>query len=127
MDEKDIMPVKALAAQAFSKVEITSDGTADGTVIKLNGKEIADLTSFSFRFYDDHVAGFENVFIDFCTEDQDVAAGTVVGRTYWRVVPPNDDKKAAASATRALAFQSSSTIPAEHLPRGDRGQLWAQL
>ena len=114
--------VKALAAQSFTKVEITSDGTCDGTTIMVNGKEVPDLKSFNLSLYCDD--GYKSCSIGYSTEEA-CEPGTISGRTYWRVIP---NVKACASQVEASSIVPSKTIPVEHLPRGSAGAaLYAQM
>lgn len=42
---------QAAAAVKFTKFEVVTDGTAKGTTIKINGKEVDNLSSLSFYWY----------------------------------------------------------------------------
>ena len=122
-------PVKAVAAQAFKQIVIESDGTVDGTTIKLNGSKIKDLTSFYFNLYDS--PNYENLSLSFTTTEACAKPGELNVSTYFSLSPcsANASDKATASVS-PLTLQASATIPAIHQPptaMADRLKQWAQL
>ena len=121
---------KAVAAINFNKLEIESDGTRAGTKILLNGKAIENLASLSFTFFN---SDYSPVSLGFRVEDQEIKAGTLLGSTYFSLIPPKPDdadasKRAVASVGgRGFTLQASYVIPIEHL-RGDvRRSAYAQI
>ena len=112
---------KTVAATAFTKIEITSDGTREGTAIKLNGKEIPNLQVLGFTFWNDDYGN--NVSLDFSTRDAGAEPGTLSQTTYWRLVPPAKE----ADPANAASIQPGGTIPPDRLPRGERRNLYAQI
>ena len=124
---------KAVAAINFNKIEIESDGTRAGTKIMLNGKAIENLASLSFTFFN---SDYSPVSLGFRVEDQEIKAGTLLGSTYFSLIPPKPDdadasKRAVASVGGAggkgFTLQASHVIPIEHL-RGDvRRNAYAQI
>ncbi len=123
-------PVKAVAAQAFKQIVIESDGTVDGTTIKLNGSKIKDLTSFYFNLYDS--PNYENLSLSFTTTEATAKPGELNVSTYFSLSPcsANASDKTKATASSPLTLQASDVIPAIHRPpeaMADRMQKWAQL
>lgn len=124
---------KAVASINFNKLEIESDGTRAGTKILLNGKAIENLASLSFTFFN---SDYSPVSLGFRVEDQEIKAGTLLGSTYFSLIPPKPDdadasKRAVASVggtgARGFTLQASHVIPIEHL-RGDvRRSAYAQI
>jgi len=47
---------KAEASINFQKIEVTSDGTRQGTIVRLNGKPIKDLAVLRLIFWNDEYA-----------------------------------------------------------------------
>jgi len=127
-------PVKAMAAVALKKITIETDGTVDGTTIKLNGEAITDLTSFYFSFYDS--GSYENIGLSYTTTDPAAKPGELRSSTSFSLVTPRADASVAAavpataSAAQPLMLQPSKVIPLEHLPPAaseDRRKLWAKV
>ena len=121
---------KAVASINFNKLEIESDGTRAGTKILLNGKAIENLASLSFTFFN---SDYSPVSLGFRVEDQEIKAGTLLGSTYFSLIPPKPDdadasKRAVASVGgKGFTLQASHVIPVEHL-RGDvRRSAYAQI
>ena len=121
---------KAVASINFNKLEIESDGTRAGTKILLNGKAIENLASLTFTFFN---SDYSPVSLGFRVEDQEIKAGTLLGSTYFSLIPPKPDdadasKRAVASVGgKGFTLQASRVIPIEHL-RGDvRRSAYAQI
>ena len=108
---------KAQASIDFSSIQITSDGTAAGTKILLNGKEIKDLTVLNFTFYND--AYGSPVSMEFSTRDPEYKAGTLAEFKRFSLIPPAEQAKA--------SLTSGPTVPTNLLPREDRLSRWVQL
>lgn len=101
MSDTAITPVRADAAIPFEKLTIETDGTAKGTKILLNGKEIADLDVLEFRFTKSSWSkdgGY--VAIEYTTTDPKYTPGTLQQSTRHRLCPPSpDDAQASAHAS----------------------------
>jgi hypothetical protein len=118
------MPLeKAEAAVKFEKIEITSDGTIAGTKILINGSEIPNLSSLSFRFYDDDTT--PNVYIDFSTADPNPLPGSVVQTSNFSLIAPVAVALPGSTVSGnevwgpASLKQVAAASPA-HMPRGTR-------
>ena len=79
---------KAVASINFNKLEIESDGTRAGTKIPLNGKAIENMASLSFTFFN---SDYSPVSLGFRVEDQKIKSGTLLGSTYFSLIPPKPD------------------------------------
>lgn len=101
-------PKKASAASTFSSVEITSDGTRAGTVIKVNGKEITGLQTLGFNFYNDDLPG--NVGLSFTTRDAQPQPGTLAQTTFWQLHPPENEEAEAS-------LKAGGAVPHDRMPR----------
>lgn len=95
MEIETIAPEQATAATKFTKLEIVSDGTKDGTTIKVNGKAIPNLSSMYFSFYD---STYCPLCIEYTTREKDTKPGELGSYTSYRLNPP-----APAAANRAEA------------------------
>ena len=121
---------KAVASINFNKLEIESDGTRAGTKILLNGKAIENLASLSFTFFN---SDYSPVSLGFRVEDQEIKAGTLLGSTYFSLIPPKPDdadasKRAVASVGGwGFTLQASHVIPIEHLRGEVRRSAYAQI
>ena len=127
---------KAVASINFNKIEIESDGTRVGTKILLNGKSIENLASLSFTFFN---SDYSPVSLGFRVEDQEIKAGTLLGSTYFSLIPPKPDdadasKRAVASVGggggaggKGFTLQASHVIPIEHLRGNVRRNAYAQI
>jgi hypothetical protein len=109
---------QAVAAQKFSKVEVTSDGTRKGTVVKVNGATVPNMRTFSFTFWDDDYG--QAVSMGFSTAEEP-KPGTLQQTQYFRLVPPSQEE-AEATIKQALASQ----IPPELIPRREQ-KMWKEL
>jgi hypothetical protein len=111
---------KAEAGQKLTKLEIESDGTREGTTLKVNGKAVKDLASLSFYFWNDDMPG--NVSLGYSVKDNPAeGSGEIGSTTYYSLCPP----ACGCDATLAQA----SRVPFEHLPRVTGGQrsLFAKI
>ncbi len=98
---------KSTASTEFTNVEITSNGTRAGTVVKVNGKEVKNLASACLTFYNDDYGN--NVYLEFSTRDGDSKSpGTLVNTTYWRLVPPVEEP--ATAATDVQKFKTVGSL-----------------
>ena len=91
---------------------------------------IENLASLSFTFFN---SDYSPVSLGFRVEDQEIKAGTLLGSTYFSLIPPKPDdadasKRAVASVGgKGFTLQASQVIPVEHL-RGDaRRSAYAQI
>jgi hypothetical protein len=111
---------KAVASINFNKLEIESDGTRAGTKILLNGKAIENLASLSFTFFN---SDYSPVSLGFRVEDQEIKAGTLLGSTYFSLIPPKPDD--ADASKRAVASVGGKGIhPASVTCHSHRTPSW---
>jgi len=66
--ETSPLPEQAKAAVAMEKVELVSDGTVAGTVFKVNGKEVKNVSAMSLGLYNDEYD--KTVWLRFTVADQ---------------------------------------------------------
>lgn len=96
---------QATAALKFEKVEITSDGTREGTTIKVNGKEIKNLSCLDFCFYD---SSFMPISLRYTIREKDVKPGELGSYVNYSLNPP-----APATATdKATASEAAPAVEA---------------
>ncbi len=76
---------KAEAAIPFESLQISSDGTREGTTITLNGNEI-NVASASFHFWDDDYP--PQVAFRFTQRDEEVEPGQMAEYKSFDLVPP---------------------------------------
>jgi hypothetical protein len=111
---------KAIAGTKLTKLEIESDGTRAGTTLKVNGKEVKDLASLSFYFWNDCLPN--NVTFGYSVADKaEENSGEIASTTYYSLTPG----PCGCDATLAQA----SKVPTEHLPRITHNQraLFAKI
>jgi hypothetical protein len=98
----------ATAGVAFEKVEISSDGTADGTTIKVNGAEIKNVSQVYLSVYKD--GSWKSVTLEYSQTDPAANPGELQKRTTFVLRPPLD--KATASVTPLQPGE----VPAQPVP-----------
>ena len=115
--------------QKFTKATIETDGTRAGTKITVNGKEVQDLASFRFSFWNDDYGS--PVSLAFSVEDQSVEAGALREYKSYHLVPPQEQAEATVATAGVSAdptIQQMPSVPVELLPRSvDRRSLYAQI
>jgi hypothetical protein len=123
------LPVQAKASLDFTKLEITSDGTEDGTKILLNGKPITDLTYLNFSFWRTTPMSYSGpISFSFTTSDAKSTPGVLSESCYYSLCTPVPKDGATATrnpATASLQRRPESEIPAEALPATANRQLYA--
>lgn len=102
--ENEMEYTQSTAAQKFESITIESDGTKEGTVIKVNGKAIKNVASSYFCFWNDTYGN--NVCFEFSTKDLKAEPGTLQQTVYFRLCPPL--ASASANATDAKIEQGSA-------------------
>ncbi len=120
--QTDFAPSRA--AIEFKNLSIKTDGTKGGTTITLNGKEIKNLASLNFSFYDDSYGCPVNVGIT--TREKSPKPGTMSQMTFWQLCPPEEEKGEAAVAAVAR-LETREVIPAECMPRDAKRQAYAGI
>jgi hypothetical protein len=110
---------KAIAGTKLTKLEIESDGTRAGTTLKVNGKEVKDIASLSFYFWNDDLPG--NLSFGYSVQDKAAESGEIASTTYFSLTAG----PCGCDATLAQA----SKVPSEHLPRITHNQraLFAKI
>lgn len=124
-------PEQAKAALDFTKLEITSDGTAEGTKITLNGKTIENLAYLGFSFWRTNKDScWPAVNINFTTSDPKPVAGTLSESCYYSLNAPkceDDSAEASKRATASLIKRPIFEAPPEAQPRDHSNrQLYAE-
>lgn len=129
----------ATAATKFEKITIESDGTKKGTVIKVNGKEVSNLSSMSFYWYD---SSYSPVSFSYTVRDPDPKPGTLHSCTTYRLCSPvesvyatkanaSTDDLAGQEALFKMEFSSSEydLALARHEAEGPEAvrKQWAQI
>lgn len=114
---------EAAASIKFSKFTVETDGTAKGTKILLNGKEIDNLNYMSFSFWPGEDG---SPYVSFSTRDPKREAGTLAETSYYSLVPPSSSASK-AEASQGGTFAKQDTVPAEALKGAERKNLYAKL
>ena len=111
---------KITAAQKFQEMTIKTDGTAEGTVILLNGKEIKGLGSLSFIFWNDGY--YPPLALGFSTFDTDVKPGELAESKHFSLVPPKsaEGEGAEASEAQPAVIVEKPAAAANLIPRMNR-------
>lgn len=87
---------QAVAAVKFEKIVIETDGTRKGTVIKVNGKEVPNMSSLSFSFYD---SSYCPICLTYTVTDPEYKAGTLGAYTTYRLRCPEQAMASKAEAS----------------------------
>lgn len=97
---------QAIAATKLNKVSIISDGTKDGTKILINGQAVPNLTSLSFRFYNDGYCG--PVGLDYTVKDPSPKPGDLYSYTTYCFKP--HDMNSAYANNKVVAATDESGV-----------------
>ena len=98
--------LKAVAGDGFTSCTIETDGTREGTSIKVNGKDIPDLRVLSFSFWNDDYGN--NVSLGFSTSTPAAGPGEFSKMTYFTLVPPSTDAEASKAEAAGLPMNFDS-------------------
>lgn len=116
------------AAETFTSATMTTDGTKAGTKITVNGKEVANLTSFCMSFWKNSYG--PPISVSYSTSE-DAEAGEISSVTYFRMEPPEADGANASKAQASkpvFTIQSSDVMPIELQPHNQaRRELFGQI
>lgn len=86
---------KAMAAEKFTSIQITSDGTPAGTKVLINGQEFPDLVELNLNIYAYKYS--PRISLGLVTQDRTEEDGVLSSRTCWCLIPPELNAKAEAS------------------------------
>lgn len=103
---------KAVAAQAFDKIEFTSDGTVAGSSMKVNGKEVKNLTYMNVTLYSDEY--YKGVGVRYQVVDPNPKAGELLEARTFTLIPKPEPK---ADAAKAEASVGSAQVLETREPR----------
>lgn len=93
-------PVLALASGvAFESLSIQSDGTVSGTVIKVNGKAIDNVSSIYFSLWHDKQYNYHGISFEYAQAEVADVAGMMHKVIRYCLVPPIDQALASLVVT----------------------------
>jgi hypothetical protein len=108
-------PTKSTASMPFKSIEITTDGTRQGTKFLIDGQEVPNLDDVSFHFYSDDY-GDDNVNLYFSTCDPKRTPGTFRESRHYSLTPPTHT--VASASIVHVSPDDSKVVALRHNLRG---------